>query len=478
MSLTIKYLDYEFTGEIDDVVEAYNKEFDYNTIEVYSSDTLVLITGYFNDHEITFSDYPYEIIPETRYKVFSKIDKQYVPKSLIYGYYFKYGEQTSSSEYDISYYARVDIYPTGFIYDEPLLTIASMLGALHHPKIISATKIKNDIRLYGDNVLFFTMNPTFQNMFTLDYMPADDFYFLSWLQGNGVISQIIDFSKPFGMVTLLNENDETMIVEPPSQHINIANNSQTLNTFIDNFITSKEFKDCYNNLLNNTPFKKYFTQYINNLPVDIFDNETIGLLYDTPMYESYLILYYYTFEFIMYKISQEDKDLFTKWINNNKCIRDIVDEFDVNSLIGSCLEYANRIIKHIVVSYIKTHSCDDPANYILEFIKNLPLMNDSNSDTTNTTVNTTDTTTDTVVNTVDTTNTTADTVVNTVDTTNTTADKVHNFVQQPPPPDKSNSNNNTIYIILIIVIFAMFIMFICIILFVSIGRNTQSKTSN
>lgn len=107
------------------------------------------------------------------------------------------------------------------------------------------------------------------------------------------------------------------------------------------------------------------------------------------MYDSYIIIANYTLSYIQNNISAIDKDIFEQWINNNTCIREIVNNVDLETLIGACVNYANRVFNHIVLSYIKSHKCDDPADYILGFINSLPLMNDNT--TANTTIDTTST---------------------------------------------------------------------------------------
>lgn len=241
-------------------------------------------------------------------------------------------------------------------------------------------------------VILFTKQPTFQNMFTQDYITTDESYYQS-LANDTTLSQVIDFSKPSdNKIVLIDDNNQELLITPPNNHISFANDFQTLYTFIDNFVKTQQFKDCYNDLLNNTPFKKYFTQYINTFPVDIFNNESTGVFSNDsssiPMYDSYIILANYTLSYIENNISAIDKDIFEQWINSNTCIREIIDNIDIETLIGACVNYANRVFKHIVLSYIKSHKCNDPADYILGFINSLPLMNDNSNNNTFATVNT------------------------------------------------------------------------------------------
>lgn len=106
-------------------------------------------------------------------------------------------------------------------------------------------------------------------------------------------------------------------------------------TFIDNFVKTQQFKDCY--------------------------NESEGIYYELPMYDSYIILANYTLNYIQNNISAIDKDIFEQWINSNTCIREIVNNIGIDTLIGACVNYANRVFKHIVLSYIKLHKCDGPC---------------------------------------------------------------------------------------------------------------------
>lgn len=434
MSVTIHSNTYTFTSDLDNAVNAYNN--DDNTdgrIEIYSSDNLILIDCKYIDRdvEITFSDYPYEVTPygrSTHCRVFSKTDKQYIAKDIIYAF--------------------VDgrVINAAFIYDEPLLTIASLYNNVPI-SIISATQIRINNVVYPDMQhvrVLFTKQPTFQNMFTQDYITTDESYYQS-LANDSTLSQVIDLSKPSdGKIVLIDDNNQELLITPPNDHISFVNDFQTLYTFIDNFVKTQQFKDCYNDLLNNTPFKKYFTQYINTFPVDIFDNESTGVFSNDsssiPMYDSYIILANYTLSYIQNNISAIDKDIFEQWINSNTCIREIVDNIDIETLIGACVNYANRVFKHIVLSYIKSHKCNDPANYILGFINSLPLMNDNSNNSNNTfaTVNT------------------ANNIANT--TVDTTAD-----------------NNKIIYIIIII---AVAVCIILIIVIISKNNQINSIKSN
>lgn len=434
MSVTIHSNTYTFTSDLDNAVDAYNN--DDNTdgrIEIYSSDNLILIDCKYIDRdvEITFSDYPYEVTPygrSTHCRVFSKTDKQYIAKDIIYAF--------------------VDgrVINAAFIYDEPLLTIASLYNNVPI-SIISATQIRINNVVYPDMQhvrVLFTKQPTFQNMFTQDYITTDESYYQS-LANDSTLSQVIDLSKPSdGKIVLIDDNNQELLITPPNDHISFVNDFQTLYTFIDNFVKTQQFKDCYNDLLNNTPFKKYFTQYINTFPVDIFDNESTGVFSNDsssiPMYDSYIILANYTLSYIENNISAIDKDIFEQWINSNTCIREIVDNIDIETLIGACVNYANRVFKHIVLSYIKSHKCNDPANYILGFINSLPLMNDNSNNSNNTfaTVNT------------------ANNIANT--TVDTTAD-----------------NNKIIYIIIII---AVAVCIILIIVIISKNNQINSIKSN
>lgn len=382
MSVTIHSNTYTFTNDLNNAVDAYNS--DDNTdgrIEIYSSDNLVLINCEYIDRdvEITFSNYPYEVTPygrSTYCRVFSKTDKQYIAKDIIYAF------------------TDDRVINAAFIYDEPLLTIASIYNNVPI-SIISATQIRINNVVYPDMQhvrVLFTKQPTFQNMFTQDYITTDESYYQS-LANDSTLSQAIDLSKPSdGKIVLIDDNNQELLITPPNDHISFANDFQTLYTFIDNFVKTQQFNDCYNDLLNNTPFKKYFTQYINTFPVDIFDNESTGVFSNDsssiPMYDSYIILANYTLSYIQNNISAIDKDIFEQWINSNTCIREIVDNIDIETLIGACVNYANRVFKHIVLSYIKSHKCDDPVNYILGFINSLPLMNDNSNNNTFATVNT------------------------------------------------------------------------------------------
>lgn len=392
MSVTIRSNTYTFTSDLNNAVDAYNN--DDNTdcrIEIYSSDNLVLIDCMYIDRdvEITFSDYPYEVTPygrSTHCRVFSKTDKQYIAKDIIYAF-------TDGRVINVA-----------FIYDEPLLTIASLYNNVPI-SIISATQIRINNVVYPDMqyVILFTKQPTFQNMFTQDYITTDESYYQS-LANDSTLSQVIDFSKPSdNKIVLIDDNNQELLITPPNNHISFANDFQTLYTFIDNFVKTQQFKDCYNDLLNNTPFKKYFTQYINTFPVDIFNNESTGVFSNDsssiPMYDSYIILANYTLSYIENNISAIDKDIFEQWINSNTCIREIVDNIDIETLIGACVNYANRVFKHIVLSYIKSHKCNDPADYILGFINSLPLMNDNSNNNTFATVNTANNIANTIVDT-------------------------------------------------------------------------------
>lgn len=418
------------------LLNAFNN--DDNTdgnIEIYSSDNLVLINCEYidRDTEITFSDYPYEVTPygrSTHCRVFSKTDKQYIAKDIIYAF-------TDGRVINVA-----------FIYDEPLLTIASLYNNVPI-SIISATQIRINSVVYPDMQhvrVLFTKQPTFQNMFTQDYITTDESYYQS-LANDSTLSQVIDFSKPSdGNIVLIDNNNQELLITPPNDHISFANNFQTLYTFIDNFVKTQQFKNCYNDLLNNTPFKKYFTQYINTFPVDIFDNESTGIFSNDsssiPMYDSYIILANYTLSYIQNNISAIDKDIFEQWINNNTCIREIVNNVDIETLIGACVNYANRVFKHIVLSYIKSHKCDDPADYILGFINSLPLMNDNSNNNTFATVNT------------------ANNIANT--TVDTSA-------------DTSTDNSKIIYIIIIV---AVAVCIILIIIIISKNNQINSIKSN
>lgn len=437
MSVTIHSNTYTFTSDLDNAVDAYNS--DDNTdgrIEIYSSDNLILINCEYIDRdvEITFSNYPYEVTPYgdlTHCRVFSKTDKQYIAKDIIYAF------------------TDDRVINAAFIYDEPLLTIASLYNNVPI-SIISATQIRINNVVYPDMQhvrVLFTKQPTFQNMFTQDYITTDESYYQS-LANDSTLSQVIDLSKPSdGNIVLIDDNNQELLITPPSDHISFVNDFQTLYTFIDNFVKTQQFNDCYNDLLNNTPFKKYFTQYINTFPVDIFDNESTGIFSNDsssiPMYDSYIILANYTLSYIQNNISAIDKDIFEQWINSNTCILNIINNVDLETLIGACVNYANRVFKHIVLSYIKSHKCDDPVNYILGFINSLPLMNDNSNNSNNSN------------NTFATVNT-ANNIANT--TVDTTAD-----------------NNKIIYIIIII---AVAVCIILIIVIISKNNQINSIKSN
>lgn len=436
MSVTIHSNTYTFTSDLDNAVDAYNN--DNNTdgrIEIYSSDNLVLINCEYIDRdvEITFSNYPYEVTPygrSTYCRVFSKTDKQYIAKDIIYAF------------------TDDRVINAAFIYDEPLLTIASIYNNVPI-SIISATQIRINNVVYPDMQhvrVLFTKQPTFQNMFTQNYITTDESYYQS-LANDSTLSQAIDLSKPSdGKIVLIDDNNQELLITPPSDHISFANDFQTLYTFIDNFVKTQQFKDCYNDLLNNTPFKKYFTQYINTFPVDIFNNESTGIFSNDsssiPMYDSYIILANYTLSYIQNNISAIDKDIFEQWINSNTCILNIINNVDLETLIGACVNYANRVFKHIVLSYIKLHKCDDPADYILGFINSLPLMSDNSNNNSIAAIAT--------VNTAN--------IVNTTVTTDTTAD-----------------NSKIIYIIIII---AVAVCIILIIVIISKNNQINSIKSN
>lgn len=434
MSVTIHSNTYTFTSGLDNAVDAYNS--DDNTdgdIEIYSSDNLILIDCMYidRDAEITFSDYPYEVTPygrSTHCRVFSKTDKQYIAKDIIYAF------------------TDDRVINAAFIYDEPLLTIASLYNNVPI-SIISATQIRINNVVYPDMQhvrVLFTKQPTFQNMFTQDYITTDESYYQS-LANDTTLSQVIDLSKPSdNKIVLIDDNNQELLITPPNNHISFANDFQTLYTFIDNFVKTQQFKDCYNDLLNNTPFKKYFTQYINTFAVDIFNNESTGVFSNDsssiPMYDSYIILANYTLSYIQNKFSAIDKDIFEQWINSNTCILNIINNVDLETLIGACVNYANRVFKHIVLSYIKSHKCADPADYILGFINSLPLMNDNSNNNTFATVNT------------------ANNIANTTVTTDTTVD-----------------NSKIIYIIIII---AVAVCIILIIVIISKNNQINSIKSN
>ena len=345
-----------------------------------------------------------------------------------------------------------------FIFDNPLLTYATMFNATYRFNNCSINGNEITVEIDASDWIF-TLTPKYQNMFTINYLPSIQTTVISKIDDikTGTYTLTFDITKPYVDNVVITVNNEKITVTPSNESVNIEEGKKNIfgdgidyiskmKTYINQIVKTQEFKDCYNNLIKTTNFEQFVQQFINNFPID---NCTLtnAILYTCSCYMN---------------IRTNDFVSFIRWIMNNEsyihdkifanedfmeCWNSIIDMF-----FGPRNSNALGFIVYYVVNYIANNTCTNVLDYLLDFINGIP-------DTTNQIKHVSCDVTPFIVD---------------IPTQNVTikTPKISEGTSQPPKEDKNTEeeSSNIIWIILAIV---AVVVIVVIILFVS-----KKKTSN